>query len=86
MIKWPKHEASLYLTHNEHKSYYKTVAEAIEEGDHGMDDWVSEEQKAKAVATNECWIIQWYPDTPIGFFILAAADLDVLLGAADAQS
>lgn len=81
MVEWPKHEASLHLTHNEHKAYYKTVAQAIEDGDHGMDEWVSEEQKQKAIATNECWTLQWYPDTPVGFCILAAADFDVLLEA-----
>lgn len=79
---WPKHEASLHLMHNDHKSYYHTVAQAIESDDFGMDEWVSEEQKQKAIATNDCWILQWYPATPVGFCVLAAADLDVLLAAA----
>lgn len=82
MIEWPKHEVSLHLTHNEHKSYYRTVAEAIADDDHGYNDWVSEDQKQKAIETNECWTLQWYPATPIGFCILSAADLDVLLEAA----
>lgn len=83
-MKWPKHEASLTLTHNEHKSYYKTVAQAIEEGDFGYsaECWVSDEQKKKAIELNECWHLQWYPDTPVGFCQLSAADLDVLLDAA----
>jgi hypothetical protein len=83
-IKWPKHEASLHLTHNDHKSVYQTVAQSIEQGDHGYvdDSWVSAEQKQKAIETNECWTLQWYPDTPIGFCILSAADLDVLIEAA----
>ena len=80
-MQFPPHAASLHLTHNDHKSYYRTVAESIEDGDHGYEHrcWVSDEQKAKAIATNECWTLQWYPDTPIGFCILSAADLDVLL-------
>lgn len=84
MIEWPRHEASLSLTHNEHKSYYRTVAESIDDGDFGYkdDDWVSEEQKQKAIATNECWSLQWYPDTPVGSYQMSAADLDVLLEAA----
>ncbi len=85
MINWPPHKASLHLTHNEHLAYYRTVAEAIADKDHGMDDWVSEEQKQKAIATNDCWVLQWYPDTPVGFCILAAADLDVLLKAANEE-
>jgi hypothetical protein len=79
---FPKHEAALFLTHNEHKSYYKTVLQEIEDEAHGYRDWVSEEQKLKAIETNECWVLQWYPNTPIGFCLLAAADLDVLLEAA----
>jgi hypothetical protein len=81
-MKFPEHKASLHLTHNEHKSYYQTVAQAVEEQSHGYKDWVSEEQKQKAIETNDCWYLQWYPETPIGFNILAAADLDVLLQAA----
>jgi len=86
MIEWPRHEASLHLTHNQHKDYYRTVAEAIEDGDHGYqaDNWISEEQKRKAIETNECWTLQWYPDTPVGFHIMSAADLDALLDAARA--
>lgn len=83
-LKWPKHNASLHLTHNEHKSYYETVAQAIEGETHGYsnDCWVSEEQKQKAINTNDCWTLQVYPNTPVGFWMLAAADLDVLLAAA----
>lgn len=80
-IKWPRHAASLHLSHNEHKACYRTVASEIADGAHGYDNWVSEEQKQKAIDTNDCWFIQWYPDTPVGFCNLAAADLDVLLEA-----
>ena len=79
MMQFPKHKASLHLVHNDHKAYYITVAQSIEDDDHGYKEWVSEEQKQKAIKTNDCWYIQWYPDTPIGFYIMAAADLDVLL-------
>ena len=64
-IEWPKHEASLNLTHNQHKAYYLTVQQALEDGTFRDDCWVSEEQKQKAIATNDCWELQWYPDTPI---------------------
>jgi hypothetical protein len=80
-IKWPRHEASLHLTHNQHKNYYMTVEQSIADGDHGYgnDCWVSEEQKQKAITTNDCWTLQWYPDTPVGFRLMSAADLDVLM-------
>jgi len=81
MAEFPKHLA-LILTHNDHLLYYQTVEESIELGDHGYDCWISEEQRERAIATNDCWTLQWYPDTPVGFVILSAADLDVLLEAA----
>lgn len=79
---FPAHKGSLRLVHNEHLDTYLTVAAAVEQGDHGyLDDWVSEEQKQKAIRTNQCWYLQWYPNGPIGFRILAAADLPVLMAA-----
>ena len=75
---FPKH-LTLTLTHNEHKNYYQTVQESIDMKDHGYTEWVSPEQREKAIDTDECWTLQWYPDTPVGFNILSAADLDVLL-------
>lgn len=80
-LQFPRHDASLSLTHNQHKDYYLTVAQSIAEREHGYTDdcWVSDEQKQKAVATNECWTLQWYPDTPVGFHLRSAADLDALL-------
>ena len=80
MIEFPKH-LSLVLTHNEHLLSYDTVEYEVGFGHHGYDCWVSEEQREKAISTNDCWTLQWYPDTPVGFCILSAADLDVLLAA-----
>jgi len=79
---FPKHDASLHLTHNQHKAYYMTVLECIEARDFGYNDWISDEQRDKAIETNECWFLQWYPNTPVGFCILASADLEPLLAAA----
>lgn len=86
-MKFPRHAAALYLRHNEHKSVYRTVQEAIDDNDFGYadDDWVSPEQRQKAIETNECWSLQWYRYSPVGFCLLSAADLDVLLEAASAE-
>lgn len=84
-MNWPAHKASLHLTHNQHLAYYLTVAQSIDQNDYGYEEecWVSPEQKQKAIDTNECWTLQWYPNTPIGFNLLSAADLDVLIQAAN---
>ena len=80
-IKWPKHECGLWLTHNRHKVYCETVEQAIASDTHGYHDgnWVSPEQRQKAIETNECWTLKWYPHTPAGCILLSACDLDVLL-------
>lgn len=81
---WPRHNDSLHLTHNQHKGYYQTVAQSIEEEGFGYTEecWISDEQKQKAIDTNDCWFIQWYPDTPVGFYVLSGCDLDAVLEAA----
>lgn len=80
----PAHEASLTLVHNDHKNYHLTVAEAIEQGDFGYTEecWVSEAERLKAIESNDCWSIQWYPNSPFCFYIMAAHSLDALLEAA----
>lgn len=82
---FPQHKASLHLTHNDHTTSYQTVTEwwkfQIECCNADVDDWVNPEQLAKAIETNEVWELQWYPDTPVGFIVRYACDLDVLLEA-----
>lgn len=81
--KFPAHECSLTLQHNEHLNYYSTVADELEDPTSRLSrgvDWVSDEQREKAIATNNLWTLQWYPKTPIGFCSLAACDLEELLG------
>jgi len=81
-VQFPRHAASLHLTHNQHKSYYETVAKAIESGTYDDEDWINPEQRQRALETNDVWELQWYPDTPVGSYRLLAADLDALLTAA----
>jgi len=77
MIQFPKHKCSLTLQHNAHKDYYQPLADYIEEND--WYNWISDEAKQQALATDEIWTIQWYPDTPIGSYSVAAATLQELL-------
>lgn len=75
-LKLPPHKASLILTHNDHTTNYETVKEWSDRTDPG---WISEEQKRKAIDANDVWEIQWYPETPVGFYVAAAHDLGALL-------
>lgn len=80
--KFPPHKAGFFLSHNEHKNYYETVQEWYDRFAEPIGDWISYKQKKKAYETNNCWHIQWFPNTPIGSRSLLAADLEPLLEAA----
>lgn len=78
-MKLPPHVACI-IRHNEHALSYNTVeAHCRDHAGYSDEDWISAEQRQKAIATNECWSIAIYDKTPIGFFLFHAADLDVLL-------
>lgn len=86
-MKFPKHKCELSLTHNQPRSNYQTVAEAVADDERQSEEsryynWVSAEQRQKSIDTNEIWVLHWYPETPVGFYVLCAADLDELLAAA----
>ncbi len=74
-MKWPKHKASMHITHNEHLTNYQTVEEYSESG--YAPHWVSEEEKKQAIATNSVWEFQWYPETPIGSYAIAASTFEL---------
>ncbi len=69
----PKHKCGLYLSHNEHRDFYETV-----EMSYKADDFVSPEEWYKAIAEDSVWVLQWYPDTPIGFHRIAASTLEAI--------
>jgi hypothetical protein len=79
----PKHAASLTICHNDHKGVYETVAQTVEYDEHDPNTsrytWRNDGEKQEAIATNEMWYCQWYPDTPIGFHCFAAPTLAKLL-------
>ena len=73
---FPNHKCELILRHNTNTGNYETVKELIIHTDY---DWQSEEHKQRAVDTNEIWELQWYPETPIGFYLIAAPTLNELI-------
>lgn len=75
---FPKHKCGLILTHNEHLNYYESASEFVTR-EQCKDAWKDEEAKARAIATNEIWCLQWYPDTPVGFLMVYAPTLEELM-------
>lgn len=78
-LRFPEHKCGLYLTHNEHKDYYLTAEQWLDDRGGAYVDWPDEAERRKAIETNEVWTLQWYPKTPIGSYYLGAASLDRLM-------
>lgn len=74
--------SSLSLSFNEGPApNYMTVAQEDDDPFKKPYDWVSEEERQKARKTNSLWVLQWYPNTPIGFNAIAASSLPALFEA-----
>lgn len=73
----PKHKAGLSIEHDQHKNVYETIEIYIEMFDE--EDWISLEDKQKCIDSDEIWEIQWYRDTPIGFFRVVGSSLELIL-------
>ncbi len=74
--------SSMDISFNDFASNYTTAKDETE-APHGavsdVADWVSEEERAKAIEANSVWRIQWYPSTPIGSYTVMASSLEALL-------
>ena len=86
-----KHIA-LYITHNDHRAVYTSVAQALEQAgaSEGADAvrasfpsraemHNADESRVRAllaIRDGELWEIQWYPRTPIGSFTVRAASFE----------
>lgn len=77
----PEYNVSMTLHHNQHLGVYETVRQSVDNEVCGYeaDSWISLEEMQKAIDTNECWYIQWYPDTATGFYTASASTLSALL-------
>ena len=69
----PAHKCGLHLSHNEHKDVYENIEDFY---DH--EDFISPEEWHKAVAEDSVWVLQWYPNTLIGFHRMAASTLEAI--------
>jgi hypothetical protein len=74
---FPKHKCGLYLTHNQHRDYYDTIEEAC--SDSSGPNFKDEAARRRAISLDSIWELQWYPDTPISFYKVAAPTLREVL-------
>lgn len=80
-MRLPDHKAGLYLTHNEHKDVYETVKEWTEFSHPAYDPefFTTPADLQKCIDTNDCWALQWYPETPVGFYKVCGSTLEIVL-------
>lgn len=76
---------SLMIQFNEHANNYQTVESWLkQEEERSYDgcapfDWVSPEERERAIKTDSVWVCQWYISTPIGSSSLAASTFETLM-------
>lgn len=71
----PRHDCGLHLAHNPHRDVYETVEQYTADF---ADEWASDAEREKAIREDSLWELQWYPDTPVGFYRIMASSLEAL--------
>ena len=83
-------KCGVYLTVNKHRDVYETAKQAIDE----INDWgkttgnsdhekeIDDELSARMIEKDSIYELQFYPDTPIGFFRVYGTSLDEVVGKA----
>lgn len=70
-------KCGVHITVNEHRDYYKTAIQQLQELEWAMNDLEIEPDVRKIMEeTNTIVCVQAYPDTPVGFFIVYHYDID----------
>lgn len=81
----PEHKASLTITHNDHKDFYRDITQYIDNQELDDDDWATPTSKERAIATDSLWCIRWYPNTPVSFSWVWGATLEEVLEKANSK-
>ena len=75
--------SSLTITYNDHAADYMSFedyyTDPLSPNRYSYADWVSADEKKKAIENNSHWILQWYPDTPIGSCAVMASSFSAIL-------
>lgn len=73
-------KCGVHVTFNEHRDYYQTAAVYIAELlDHEAPPTISPDVMEKMILADTIVQVQFYPQTPIGFYVVYHYDLDAAL-------
>jgi hypothetical protein len=76
-MNFPEHKCGLYLSHNPHRDVYEGPKE------HYCAEFsISPEDWQKCIDTGDVWELRWYPDTPIGFYLVIGSSLELVMAEA----
>ena len=81
---FPKH-INMTIEHQPHAAYYESVEDWLAKSKREDHVDVLPEDAAEMLKTGDVWVIQWYPNTPVGFRVVAAATLERALELANAS-
>jgi len=77
-------KCTVYLTVNEHRSYYEKVEQFIADRCNKREiDEIGKDVLNEMINTDTIVELQFYPDTPIGFYRLLHHDLEAILSQAN---
>lgn len=68
----------VHLTVNEHRDSYEPLAKALEDLE-AMEFPIDPDVRQKMIETDTLIDLQFYPDTPTGFYVVQHYDLDAAL-------
>lgn len=72
-------KASVSITFNDHTTNYQTVSKELQQNFGGRYSGIDSDVKDEMIKRNTMVEVQFYPDTPVGFYMVAHYDLDAAL-------
>lgn len=72
-------KCGVYLTVNEHRDVYQSVEDFIKEQNNRRENTIDEDLAKRLIEADAVYALQFYPDTPVGFYLIYGPSLDEVL-------
>jgi hypothetical protein len=76
-------KAGVHLTVNQYKDYYQSIEEAIAEARERDAGDISDDMEYRMIQTGQFWELQFYPNTPVGFYVVYGTSFEEVLKEAE---
>lgn len=71
-----KCKCGIYLSVNQYRDYYQSIEDAVKEERERNSMDIDDELAARMIAEKSLISLQFYPNTPVGFYIVYGTTLD----------